>query len=256
MTDINTAESITEAHEEPNTEGTEAVSTDPKLVVIDPQNPTPEEMAEMITHMNVNYDAKVNTKSVNYNFKKSKDSETGITTERKTLQLPIPFPSIEGIVNIMEAGGKQLELLVEAIEGVINSQVRSMITENTNLDASNFPYEKLSWEFIANMPKAQRKGGGIPKEIWDAFAIDYISIMPEVTGKEIEAVNNAAKILVAKLAPVRTRATVLEFLVQQLAIYMDNSPNAKEFEDCVTFLVGKADIFLNVSDEDMLKNLM
>ena len=61
-------------------------------------------------------------------------------------------------------------------------------------NAATFPIDKLSWDFISNMPKAQRSGGGIAKEVWEEFGKDYISVMPDVTGKKVEQVTKAAKL--------------------------------------------------------------
>ena len=256
MNEANTAETLPQESEEvaDSNATTEAESSDPKLRKIAANNPTPEQMKELTEHLNVNYDFAVNTQPTVFNFKKTKD-ESGVVTERESLQIPVPYPSVDGIVKIFEGGGKGLELLIEAIEDVVKAQARSLITDDLSLNAGNFPMEKLSWEFIANMPKAQRRGGGIPKETWEAFAVDYVAVMPEVTGKEIDAVKNQANLLKAKFAPVKTRIQVIEYLTQQLAIYNENSPNANEYVECVTFLVEKADLLVNMSDEDMLANL-
>ena len=46
-------------------------------------NPTKEEMAELLESLTVNYDSKVDIKPVQFNFKKTKDKDTGIETIRK-----------------------------------------------------------------------------------------------------------------------------------------------------------------------------
>ena len=224
-------------------------------VTIVATNPSPEEMVALCENIRVNHDFKVDVKPVKFNFKKQKDKDTGIETIREAVELAIAFPSVEGIIAILEAGGKQLELLQDAVEGVITGVARDIIAEDTGINASNFPIDKISWDSIANMPKAQRRGGGIPKEVWEGFAQDYTEVMPEATGKSVEQITNAAKILAAKLTAVRTNEPVLELLVEQLAIYADNSPNIEEYKECVEFLLNKAETFLNVSPEELLANL-
>jgi len=240
------------------TEDTNEVVTennDPKQQVISVENPNTEEMAALLENVKVNYNFDVRTTSTQFNFKKSKDKISGIETVRESVVLAMPYPSMEGIVAILEGGGKGLELLVEAMESVVNAAARDLLYEDTTLNAAAFPVDKVSWEFIANMPKAQRKGGGIPKETWEGFAQDYVEVMPAVTGKTIDQVANAAKILAAKLTAVRTNEPVLQLLVEQLAVYADNSPNVEEYQDCVAFLLNKAETFLNVSEEELLANL-
>lgn len=218
-------------------------------------NPSKEEMAELLANITVNYDSKVDIKPVQFNFKKTKDKDTGIETIRQAVQIPIPYPSVEGIVDILETGGLQLELLFEAIYKVVNDASREFLYEDVTLSAATFPLELVTWDAISKQPKAQRRGGGIAKETWEGFAQDYVNVMPSVTGKTVEQIANAAKILLGKLAQVKTNEPVLKLLVGQLAIYADSSENVQEYQECVAFLLTKADTFLNVTDEQLLANL-
>jgi len=219
-------------------------------------NPTAEEMKAICETIREKYKSQVDVKPVKFNFKKYKD-ESGIEFKRDSLELAIPVPSVQGIISILEAedGGKQLELLRDAIESVIIAAARDLITDDQKLNASTFPYEKISWEAIANMPKAQRRGGGIPKETWEDFVTDYVAVMPAVTGKSVEQVTNAAKIMQNRLSAVKTNVPVLELLVEQLAIYAEHSQNAEEYKEVIEFLLNKADAFLNTSPEELLANL-
>lgn len=235
--------------------GAETGSTEITVRVIEVTNPTTEEMAGICDHIKVNYDFAVTIRPVNFNFKKSKDKVTGIETDRKPVQLAIPYPSVEGIVSILETGGKQLELLLEVMETTVNAAARELLYDDLTLTAATFPVDKLSWDFISNIPKVARRGGGIPKEVWEGFAQDYVEVMPDITGKSIEQVANAAKILAGKLSAVRTNEPVLQLLVAQLGIYAENSENIEEYQDCVAFLLNKAETFLNVSPEELLSAL-
>lgn len=233
----------------------EPVQEDCTSNVIEVQNPTAEEMQGICKTINAKYDNLVNTQAVEFKFKKSVDKNSGIETIRTPVELAIPFVSVDGIVAILEAGGKGLELLLEATADVVKAAARDVLYDDTKLTAATFPVDKVSWEFIANIPKVQRRGGGIPKTTWDAFAVDYCEVMPTATGKTVAQVANAAKILVGKLSQVRTNEPILTLLVAQLALYTDKSPNIEEFQECVSFLVTKADAFLNTSEEELLGNL-
>jgi hypothetical protein len=224
-------------------------------VVIQVQNPTKEEMVALREHISKNTEYSVDVREATFNFKKSVDKATGIETIRKPVDLAVPYVNMQGIMDILEAGGKGLELLLEAMEGIINTQARELLYEDTSYTAATFPVEKLSWEFISNIPKVQRRGGGIPKEVWDAFTTDYVAVMPEVTGKTLEAVTNMANILGDKLSRVRTSKDVLNLCVEQLAIYAEHSPNVGEYVSCVEFLLNKAELHLNVTPEQLLASL-
>ena len=243
---------MTEAQANPTT-SVETKAASP--VIIEAVNPTPEEMKTICSHIDANYDFNVATKSSKFTFKKSKDKASGIETMREAVELAIPYPSMEGIISIIETGGKGLELLFDAVEGIVNSAARELLNEDHKLNASTFPTEKVSWEFIANIPKLQRRGGGIPKESWDDFEADYCEVMPAATGKGLEQVRNAAKILKDKFSKVKTNEPVLTLLIDQLAVYLGATTKAEEFADCVEFLLDKADKLLNVSPEDLLTNL-
>lgn len=232
----------------------ENTTAETKQNIIAAVNPTEEEMKELCAKIKEAYPGHVDLSSVQFNFKKTKDKDTGIETVRQPLQLAVPYPSVQGIIHILETGGKGLELLVDAVKAVVDAQVRSLINDDYTLNASTLPVEQLAWEFIANLPKAQR-GGGIPKEVWEAFTKDYCEVMPAVTGKTLEQVANAAKILAGKLNAVKTNEPVLTLLVDQLAIYTENSPNIEEYQACVTFLLDKAESYLNVSEEELLAKL-
>lgn len=220
-------------------------------------NPTPEQMAELKEAIANNSEFDVNVQETAFHFKKQTDKETGVESKRESLKLAIPYPSVDGVVKILEAGGKQLELLMDAIQSVIVTQTRDLINEDSKmeLNATNFPVEKLSWKYISEIPKATRRGGGIPKEVWDAFAEDYIEVMPAATGKTLDQINNMVKILINKLSSVKTNEPVLNMVKEQLAVYANATANLEDYAECVEFLDNKADTFLNVSPEDLLAAL-
>lgn len=222
--------------------------------IIEVQNPTQEEMSAIANNIKVNYNFDVNVKEVEYKFKKSIDKDTGIETIRKPVVLAVPYPSVEGLVKILETGGAGLALLLEAAESIVNTEVRNILNDDITLTAASFPVDKVSWEAIANLPKAARRGGGIPKETWEAFQADYIAVM-QACGKTVQQAANAAKLIANKFQQIKTNQPVLEHMVKQLSIYVEATPNMEDFAECVDFLLQKADTFLNVSEQDLLANL-
>ena len=104
----------------------------PEEIVIEVANPSPEEMAELCKHIKVNHNFKVDVKEVPFNFKRTKDKETGIITDRRPVNLAIAYPSIEGLIEIFEKGEKGLELFMEAVE-VITTCNHMLMDNNTNI---------------------------------------------------------------------------------------------------------------------------
>lgn len=250
MNDLNTQynDSMETVEESTTVDSRDTTSTEATPV------PTAEELKIICSNIKANYSFDVNVKPVIFRFKTSKD-ENGIETKRDPIELPIPYPTVQGVVEILEKGGKGLELLLDVVEKEITQTARSIISEDQTLNATNLPVEKLSWEAIANMPKAERSGGGIAKEVWEDFASDYIKVMPEAQGKNIEQVTRAAKILQGKLSSVKTNKPVLRTMVEFLTVYVNSSSRADEFVSCVEFLINKADSLLNVTPEELLANL-
>lgn len=242
----------------PETEGVEGTDSRETQTFSPAVIPSKEELALICADIKTNMNFDVDVKPVIFRFKTSKDGDVEI--KRDALELPIPFPSVAGVISIIENGQtedgkKALELLMDAVESIITTQARSLISDNWDLNATNLPVDKLSWQFIANMPKAERSGGGIAKEVWEDFGKDYIKTMPEVTGKTIEQVTQASKLLVGKLAAVKTAIPVLKLLVDQMTIYISSSKRADEFAPCIEFLVDKADKLINTTPEELLANL-
>lgn len=197
-----------------------------------------------------NFDNTVDVKEFKFHFKKDQ-----LGNKRESVELKLPVPSVEGLVKILEAGGKQLEMLISAATDVVISQARGLLNDNDSMTAKDFPMEQCTWEFIANMPEAEKKGRGIPKETWEEFATDYITVMPGITGKSEDQVSLAAKLFLNKFQSVKTNKPVLKKLQEQLAMYANGSPNAENYSDCVKFLSEKVETLLQADETAMLANL-
>lgn len=203
-----------------------------------------------------NFDNKVDLKPVRFRFRKITDKESGVETQRPAVELPnVPVPSVEGLIAIIEKGGNGLQLLLEAAGDIVINRARELVDEKEDITPDTFPLDQLAWEVIANLPKAERRGNGISKEVWEDFTKDYLAIMPGVTGKNAEALGLATKIYANKFASVKTNKPVLGKLKEQLGLYISNTPNAEQFAECVDFLVTKATNLLNVDEAALLENL-
>lgn len=192
-------------------------------------------------------------KEVTFRYKTTKDKETGAEFKRPDEVLKISFPVVDADF-IAELSEKGASLLQDAVESVIVGRARELL-EGQNVTSANFDYSSLVWETIANLPPAQRRGGGIAKELWESFIEDYKAVMPGVTGKSVEQVNNAANILSKRLATVKTSKDHLDFFETQLGLYVHNSEHAGEFTDVLEFLLSKIEEYRGLSAEETLKNL-
>lgn len=211
------------------------------------------EMQAQESPIEANFNKMVDEKEVKFSFRTVKDEATGLESKRPTIEQKIPVPSVEGIIQILQAGGKQLDMLLDSVADVVISRAREILADDEKL--TEVPLDQLSWEVIANLPKAERKARGIPKETWEDFSKDYIAVMPAVTGKTAEQVGNAAKILLNKFQQVKTNKPVINLLKAQLAVYINSSANAESFSECVEFLLNKADTLLQADEAALLSAL-
>lgn len=208
-------------------------------------------MTEETTKVVANYDDNVVPMEYKFNFKADK-----MGNKRDSVVLELELISVKGLVTALETGGKDLELLLEAARAIQIQQAREIVSENLTVTQDTFPQDQISWSVIAAIEPKARTGGGIPQDQWDAFADDYIKVMPAATGKTEEQVGLAAKILLSKFTgQYKTNKPVLSKLQEQLGIYLTATPRADDFSDCVEFLVAKADRLLNMSEADLLANL-
>lgn len=219
---------------------------------------TPEQIAaeNLKREIKAKFNNLVDPYDVRFRFRKVKDEASGIESQRPAVELTLGKPSVEGIIAILQSDNqKSLDLLLEAVEGVITSAARDIVEANEDINQANFPLEQISWDYIANLPKAERRGGGIAKETWEDFVADYIEVMPGVTGKSVEQVTRAAKIYQNKFAMVKSNKPVLKKLHEQLSLYIMNTPRAEEFTEAVKFLTEKATTLLSQDDSKLLENL-
>lgn len=185
-------------------------------------------------------------KDAKFRFKKDK-----LGNQRPTVELKIPVPTFPaGLSEICENGGKSVELLMEVIYDTIRSSVAAYVGDNENASQDNIPWEKFTWEAIATAPRAERRT--IAEEVWEAFAKDYIEVMPGVTGKSVDAVTNATVVYLKKFAIVKTNKPVISKLKDQLGLYMEHSKNAEQFAEILEMLVSKADALLAANDVELL----
>lgn len=233
--------------------------------VVDPQvaDQTPAPVATGVEHpavtaIKAQFNNLVDVVDAKFHFKKKTDEVSGVESKRPTIELKLPRPSVEGVIEILTNGGdKQIALLLEAVGNIVLDRARELINDDIKeeLNQENFPLDQLYWESIANQPAAERRGGGIPKETWDEFAKDYEAVMPAVTGKPIENIKRATKVYLSKFSMVKTDKKVLELLRGQLGLYLQHTPNAEVFMECYVFLDKKAETLLKAESSSLLDAL-
>jgi len=135
-----------------------------------------------------------------------------------------------------EATLKQRELILDACNQMIKDQARSQFDsiiedfgddESRTIAASMLDYDKLSLEYIANLPPSQRGAKAITEEEWNAFFADYLAVLVAKTGKDKVRVGKHVE-LFKKPQKVKAQLDVMAVLVDQLDIYLAHSTQLED----------------------------
>lgn len=180
-------------------------------------------------------------------FRFNKD-DTGF--QRPAVEVQIPVPSFNGLVAILQnaqtaEGKKAYDLLLDAAASVVIGEVRGYVADNTNASQDTIPWDKFTFQAIANMPAGVRGASSIPKELWEKFAKSYVAIMPTKSSATPEQAAARVGILVQKFRPLTgnpDRSKIIENLMATLAVYVEAvGSEGEEFSPILEFLSKKAD---------------
>lgn len=207
-------------------------------------------------------EVKTDAKETGVHFKKEKirDADGNVIGEGKKLpsiKVGLPVPNAEGILQILEAGGKELELLLDATFDVVYGQLRNLVNEirvknpDQEIKPEQIDLTKLAWSVIANIPKAERRGLGISEEDWESFSADYRAIMPKVTGKDKDRIEKHVQLFKKKFGPCRNDKKALQVLKDMLNMWAAHTSSMEENEDVYEYLSKRVDTLL-AEDEKVL----
>lgn len=222
------------------------------------------------TAIKANFDETVDSEKFKFRFKKDK-----LGNQRPTIEFEAAVPSVEGIIQILSKGGKDLALLKEAVVDVVRGAYTAYFGDNETAtakeataatvkykvkDANGVEVEHevpaFSWEGIANQPASDRRASTISDEDWTGFAEDYVAIMPALTAKTVEQITTALFVFTKKLAPVKQNKEILKVLQAQFAIYVNNTKKGEQFAEIVELLTRKFETYLSANDiEALISNL-
>jgi hypothetical protein len=190
-------------------------------------------------------------KSFKFNFKKrtikDENGQTiGEIAKKPSIEVALPVLSTAGVIEALQAGGKEAEVILDAVNFVFYQAARQQfddVIENmTNPDdevkASDLNFDKLQLSYLANLPPATRGGAAISEDEWNFFFQDYLSVMVAATGKEERRIANQIEHF-KKPNRCKANQAVLEVLVDQLSIYITKSANIEDTAQAAERLMGK-----------------
>lgn len=191
-------------------------------------------------------------KTYRFNFKSRaiKDEngkEIARTKKQPSVEVDLPILSADEIVDLLQAGGKEAELIVSATADIIYGAARQQFDEviegfgdnqEKEVNASMLDYDKLTLSYVSSIPASQRGTTALSEEDWALFFEDYLAVMVAATGKEEARINNHINIF-KKPVKVKANKEVLNVLVDQLDIYLASSANLEDTGICAARLRAK-----------------
>ena len=175
-----------------------------------------------------------------------------VPAKRENFIAELNYLTLDGILNIMgdesPAGDKMRDLLLDSVNATIFAQAKEFVDSDEGQSVTgtgDMPHDKLSWEAIALMPKESRASTAIPKELWDAFVLDYVAVMPAAAGVTTEQAKAAAATFKNKFSQVKTNKEALGKLLMRLDQWQGSSANSEDFAAIYEVLKNKGTEFLN-----------
>lgn len=218
--------------------------------------------------VNATFPANVQPSLFKFRFKKNE-----LGQQRQGVEITHNVANLNGVKEILELdvtpkndseeekarvlfNKNQQELLLEAMDAMYRGAIGAWVAEEETNTADKFDPAKFTWAAIANMPKEDRRSSSIPKEVWEAFAKDYATVMSSVANRTPEQLQSAITVFQKKYAQVKTNKPAIQFLKSQLTLYVEHTKQAENFVEILELLVRKADDLLkDKSAEDLVGNL-
>lgn len=191
------------------------------------------------------------TQPYKFNFKKRvvKDETGAVLAEVKkkpSVEVNLPVLSIQGIIDALSIGGKETELVLGAVNdifyqaarGQFDDVIENMTDPDGEVTASMLDFDKLTLNYIANLPKSARGASALTDDEWNYFFSDYLAVMVAATGKEEKRILNQIEHF-KKPQRIKANTKVLEVLVDQLSIYTAKTAVLEDTAQCAERLLTK-----------------
>ena len=211
-----------------------------------------------------------------FNFKARKitddqGKEIGKTKKQPSLVVNLPVPTRADVVAYLAApddvdgenkklntpGNKVRELLDDAIQAIIRDQAKGQLDDVIDsfgnddskvITPDALDFDKLSLEYIATLPPAQRGARAFSEEDFEAFFSDYMAVMVQVTGKpETKIANHIGHF--KKPTRIKANKEVLAVLIDQVDVYLASSANVEDTGEVANRIRSKFDKWLKEDDK-------
>lgn len=208
------------------------------------------------------------TRAVNYSFRAPTDKAVAsakaagqpVPIKRAPVELQVPALTQEGIQEILNSGSAQAKaFLLEVVNAVFVNYVQEKFEaqpRSEEINVSLIDMSDVDWEKIANLPPDERKSRGIPEELWTMFTDDYKSIMPAITGRPMDRIENHCKFFVARFSALRSNKPMVTSLLGLLDQWAQSTDKLEECAPIYAALTAKGKAILEANESEQVNNLL
>lgn len=207
------------------------------------------------------------SKEFNFFFRTDKirdDEGKVIGTGRKHPDVKgiLPIPTYLNLIQLLQAGGKEAELILDGVVNEIDKAARLQINDwregqpaEANFTATNFDLGKLSLTAIANTPRGERGGATISDEDWTAFLEDYSHTMVQVVGYEEKKVKLAMMHFKVQLRRIKNDKPAVQKLLDLLNVWASKTGSLEDHMACYEDLTKRAAKYLKAEEKNVSEAL-
>lgn len=174
----------------------------------------------------------------------------------------LPVPTYEQMIAFLQSGGKEAELMLEALVDQIDRAARQQINEyreekglDVDFTPTMFDLDKLTVTAIANTPRGERGGPAISDEDWTAFLEDYKQVMVNVVGYEAKKVDLALMHFKVQLRRIKNDKAAVQKLLDLLNVWASKSENLEDHTACYEDLSKRAAKYLKAEEKNVSEAL-
>jgi hypothetical protein len=203
----------------------------------------------------------------NYFFKtdKIRDDEgkvIGAGRKHPDVKAVLPVPTYAELIAFLQSAGKEAELILEAVTGMIDSAGRAQIQDwrennapEATFTATNFDLNKLTLTAISNTPRGERGGAAISDEDWTAMLDDYHHVMTQVVGYEEKKVKLAIMHFKVQLRRIKNDKPAVQKLLDLLNVWASKTENLEDHTACYEDLTKRAAKYLKAEEKNVAEAL-
>lgn len=182
--------------------------------------------------------------------------------KRPSVDAVVSALETDDIIGVLEAGGAGVQYMLAVLNDqfyqagrskladIIASNPLAAITPET-IAGFNLNWDGMATDFLTALQET--RSTGIPKETWDDFEADYVSVMLQQMPENGEdRIKNAAAHLKARFQKCRSNKVMVKKLQSYLSVWFAATGNQEEFAKVFDTLNTRAETLLNAADEDSI----